>query len=143
MRQKLAKPELGEKRICLECSTKYYDLNKDPITCPKCGTIFEVHTADKAKPETEAEPGAVKESEEEEVEVDGPEIISLEDAEDDDGTTVDGDDDEDIPSDIPDVEIDDDDDDDQADGPFLDDDDDEEDNLADFIPVSTDDKEDT
>ena len=132
MRQKLAKPELGEKRICLECSTKYYDLNKDPITCPKCGTIFEIHTADKAKPETEAEPGAVKENEEEEVEVDGPEIISLEDAEDDDGATVDGDD---VPDDIPDVPIDDDDDGDTDDDTFLEDDDDDNDNLADIIPV--------
>jgi len=142
MRLKLAKPELGEKRICLECSTKYYDLNRDPITCPKCGTVFEMHDNEKVKPEKEAEPEAkpAADETEDELEADGPEIISLEDAEVDDGETVDGD--EEIPSDIPDVEIEDDDDDDAADGPFLEDDDDENDNLADIIPVRGDDKED-
>jgi uncharacterized protein (TIGR02300 family) len=38
----VAKPELGTKRLCASCSAKFYDLNKDPITCPKCGTVFEV-----------------------------------------------------------------------------------------------------
>ena len=136
----MAKPELGEKRVCPSCAAKYYDLNKDPIICPKCGATFELVVATaKAKPEQEAE---TKESatDEEDIEVDGPEIISLEDAEDDDGTTVDGDDDEDIPSDIPDVEIEDDDDDDQADGPFLDDDD-EDDDMSDILPTHGDDKE--
>ena len=38
----MAKPELGTKRLCAGCGAKYYDLNKDPITCPKCGTVYEV-----------------------------------------------------------------------------------------------------
>jgi len=38
----VAKPELGTKRLCGSCGAKFYDLNKDPITCPKCGTVFEV-----------------------------------------------------------------------------------------------------
>ena len=38
----MAKPELGTKRLCASCGAKFYDLNKDPITCPKCGTVFEV-----------------------------------------------------------------------------------------------------
>jgi uncharacterized protein (TIGR02300 family) len=38
----MTKPELGTKRLCANCSAKYYDLNKTPITCPKCGTPFEV-----------------------------------------------------------------------------------------------------
>jgi uncharacterized protein (TIGR02300 family) len=38
----VAKPELGTKRLCASCSAKFYDLNKDPIVCPKCGTIYEV-----------------------------------------------------------------------------------------------------
>ena len=37
----MAKPELGTKRLCPGCGAKYYDLNKDPIACPKCGTVFE------------------------------------------------------------------------------------------------------
>jgi uncharacterized protein (TIGR02300 family) len=38
----VAKPELGTKRLCASCSAKFYDLNKDPIVCPKCGTVYEV-----------------------------------------------------------------------------------------------------
>jgi len=38
----VAKPELGTKRLCAGCGAKFYDLNKDPITCPKCGTVYEV-----------------------------------------------------------------------------------------------------
>ena len=38
----MTKPELGTKRLCPNCSARYYDLNKTPITCPKCGTPFEV-----------------------------------------------------------------------------------------------------
>ncbi len=38
----MAKPELGTKRQCQNCGTKFYDLGKDPIICPKCGTVFQV-----------------------------------------------------------------------------------------------------
>ena len=38
----MAKPELGTKRLCGSCGAKFYDLSKDPIVCPKCGTVFEV-----------------------------------------------------------------------------------------------------
>jgi uncharacterized protein (TIGR02300 family) len=38
----VAKPELGTKRLCASCSAKFYDLNKDPIHCPKCGTVYEI-----------------------------------------------------------------------------------------------------
>jgi len=38
----MTKPELGTKRLCANCSARYYDLNKTPITCPKCGAPFEV-----------------------------------------------------------------------------------------------------
>src|SRR3974390_1317154 len=38
----VAKPELGTKRLCASCSAKFYDLNKDPIHCPKCGAVYEV-----------------------------------------------------------------------------------------------------
>jgi len=38
----VAKPELGTKRLCGSCGAKFYDLNKDPIHCPKCGTVYEV-----------------------------------------------------------------------------------------------------
>jgi len=38
----VAKPELGTKRLCASCGAKFYDLNKDPIHCPKCGVVYEV-----------------------------------------------------------------------------------------------------
>jgi uncharacterized protein (TIGR02300 family) len=38
----VAKPELGTKRLCANCSAKFYDLSKDPIVCPKCHTVMEV-----------------------------------------------------------------------------------------------------
>lgn len=31
----------GTKRICIECGVAFYDLNKDPIKCPKCGAEFD------------------------------------------------------------------------------------------------------
>ena len=41
----MAKPELGTKRLCASCSAKFYDLNKDPVHCPKCGAVYEVVVA--------------------------------------------------------------------------------------------------
>jgi uncharacterized protein (TIGR02300 family) len=34
----MAKAELGTKRICVSCSTRFYDLMRSPAVCPKCGT---------------------------------------------------------------------------------------------------------
>ena len=34
----MVKPELGTKRVCVSCGTKFYDLTKVPAVCPKCGT---------------------------------------------------------------------------------------------------------
>jgi len=34
----MAKPELGTKRICVACATRFYDLAKIPAVCPKCQT---------------------------------------------------------------------------------------------------------
>ena len=36
----MVKPELGTKRTCPSCATRFYDLMKHPITCPKCGQNF-------------------------------------------------------------------------------------------------------
>jgi uncharacterized protein (TIGR02300 family) len=41
----VANPELGIKRLCASCGAKFYDLNKDPIHCPKCGAVYEVVVA--------------------------------------------------------------------------------------------------
>ena len=34
----MAKPELGLKRVCVACGTRFYDLTRSPAICPKCGT---------------------------------------------------------------------------------------------------------
>ena len=49
----MAKPDLGTKRQCQSCSAKFFDLNKDPILCPKCGTTFQV-VAPRAAPRAAA-----------------------------------------------------------------------------------------
>ncbi|MGH6835249.1 MAG: TIGR02300 family protein [Methylocella sp.] len=36
----MAKPELGNKHQCQNCGARFFDLNKSPVICPKCGTIF-------------------------------------------------------------------------------------------------------
>src|SRR5262252_1210842 len=37
----VAKPEWGTKRICPSCGTRYYDLMREPVICPKCDTPFD------------------------------------------------------------------------------------------------------
>ena len=37
----MAKPEWGSKRICPSCGTRYYDLLREPVVCPKCSTPFD------------------------------------------------------------------------------------------------------
>ncbi|CAI3933941.1 Uncharacterized conserved protein (PUBMED:19495416) [Commensalibacter communis] len=34
----MVKLELGIKRVCCSCGTRFYDLNKMPPVCPKCST---------------------------------------------------------------------------------------------------------
>ena len=38
------KLQRGTKRMCQnpECGSRFYDLNRDPITCPVCRTIYEI-----------------------------------------------------------------------------------------------------
>lgn len=45
----MAKPEWGLKRMCLSCGAKFYDLQRDPILCPSCGTQFDTEAATKLK----------------------------------------------------------------------------------------------
>ncbi|SIS46956.1 TIGR02300 family protein [Insolitispirillum peregrinum] len=33
----MVNPQLGTKRTCTTCGARFYDLNKTPIVCPKCG----------------------------------------------------------------------------------------------------------
>ena len=71
----MAKPELGAKRQCQNCGAKFFDLNKDPIVCPKCGTVFQGAAA---------RAGAAAKDEEEDSELAAPagvELVSLDEVE--------------------------------------------------------------
>ncbi len=45
----MAKPEWGSKRTCQSCSAKFYDLSRNPILCPSCGTRFDPDTLLKSR----------------------------------------------------------------------------------------------
>jgi uncharacterized protein (TIGR02300 family) len=38
------KAQRGTKRTCQnsDCGSRFYDLSRDPITCPVCGTVYEI-----------------------------------------------------------------------------------------------------
>ena len=38
----MVKAKLGTKRFCTSCGLRYYDLNKNPITCPSCNAEFDL-----------------------------------------------------------------------------------------------------
>ncbi len=37
----MVKPAWGMKRTCQGCGAHFYDLQKDPIICPKCATVYD------------------------------------------------------------------------------------------------------
>jgi len=95
----VAKPEWGTKRICPSCGTRYYDLMREPVVCPKCSTPFDPEAflksrrarpappvekelepvgADELDTELETEEAEAVEEEEEE------EAVALEEAEEED-----------------------------------------------------------
>lgn len=98
----MAKPELGTKRLCASCGAKFYDLNKDPVTCPKCGTVFEIAALiPRGRPDARA---ATRETEPEAAETPEADFVSLEEADaESTGSKKPGADD----TDVEDVEIDD------------------------------------
>ncbi|WEX09510.1 TIGR02300 family protein [Chelativorans sp. AA-79] len=125
----MVKPELGTKRICPETGRKFYDLNKDPIVSPYTGNSY---------PRSFFESGAEKlveedeEIEEKELDAeDGPEIVSLEEADEETKS-----DDTDLP-DIDDEEVDLGDDDDT----FLEEEEEDNDDVSDIISVGEEDDE--
>jgi uncharacterized protein (TIGR02300 family) len=70
----VAKANLGMKRVCPHCSARYYDLNRDPIMCPKCGGAYDPDAALKTR-RTRAAPAVPEPVEpiaEEEVEAESP-----------------------------------------------------------------------
>ncbi len=86
----MARPELGLKRQCMNCGAKFYDLARDPATCPKCGAVYQAAATSRV-----AAPAlSRREEEEDETDEKGPEMVSLDEveaAEDDVDTATDDD----------------------------------------------------
>jgi uncharacterized protein (TIGR02300 family) len=86
----VAKADLGTKRLCPNCGAKYYDLNRHPIICPRCGTPFEVPTGRGGRPSPAAAVAAKIVEEEVEVAPEADvEVISLEQAADEEAAVAD------------------------------------------------------
>ena len=88
----MAKPEWGTKRICPSCGTRYYDLLRDPVVCPKCATPFDPEAFLKAR---RSRPAAPVEKELEPVgagdidaDLEGEEAEPAEEEEEDDGVPL-------------------------------------------------------
>lgn len=96
----MAKSSIGDKQVCPDCESKFFDLGKKPPTCPKCGAVIEVVKV-KAKPKAKPVPEPVpvpapvkKAPESDEDEVD-PDLDLVEDIDDDLVEDVEDDDEED------------------------------------------------
>lgn len=124
----MAKPELGTKRIDPETGRKFYDLNKDPIVSPYTGKSYPRSYFD-AGNDTSMEDEV--EEKELDAEDEAPEVVSLEDADDE---AKGGDDLPDLGDD--DVDLGDDDDD-----TFLEDEEEEDDDVSGIIGIGEDDDE--
>ena len=118
----MAKPELGNKHQCQNCGAKLFDLNKDPIICPKCGTVFVVAAAARARPAAKAE-------EEEETEVATPagvEVVSLDEVEAGEEKAA-------AEPVVDDIDVEEDAEEDAADDPFLEEEEEEDDDVTNLI----------
>ena len=96
----MAKPEWGTKRICPSCGTRYYDLMREQVICPRCSTPFDAEAflkARRSRPvapiEKEVAPAGAEELD---TEVETDDIEEVEDDDDDGAVAIeDGDDEED------------------------------------------------
>ena len=87
----MAKPEWGTKRLCTSCGARFYDMNRQPIECPKCSTVIDPEQVTRLKrsrssvAEEPAKPKAPKvvEASEDEIDVD-EEVLDVDDDADDD-----------------------------------------------------------
>ena len=123
----MAKPELGAKHQCQNCATKFFDLNRDPILCPKCGAVFVPLPV--ARAPARASAAVVRDESEVEPEAAGVEIVSLDEAEAEEKPEVVADDDveiEDTPAD---------------DNTFLEEEEEGDDDVADLIDGDIEDDE--
>ena len=109
----MAKPEWGTKRTCQSCGARFYDMQRQPATCPKCETVQDNEAPNRAR---RAKPAAVEKKPKAAPVVEAPETpdedpslegealddpaVDTEDSSDDDGMIEDasylGEDDEDM-----------------------------------------------
>jgi uncharacterized protein (TIGR02300 family) len=127
----VAKSELGTKRIDPETGRKFYDLNKDPIVSPYTGKSYPRSYFESGSEKVIEEEAEVEEKELD-AEDDAPEVVSLEEADDE---AKGGDDLPEI-EDEEDVDLGDDDED-----TFLEEEEEEDDDVADIINVGEDEDE--
>ncbi len=134
------KQDLGTKRVCSDCGAKFYDLNKNPTVCPKCGheEAVVVPRAKRKAPEPVAAapkeaPAEKPKEDEEEGDLAVGEETSLDELAAEEkaasGDDAAGDDADEI------LAIDDE----EEDDPFLPDDDEDDDDVSDLIPGVKDD----
>jgi hypothetical protein len=50
----VSKFNLGTKRVCVGCSIKFYDLEKNPASCPKCKTMNDINAQYKVRRKNKA-----------------------------------------------------------------------------------------
>jgi len=104
----VTKPNWGLKRTCQSCGSKFYDLSKDPIVCPKCGAEFDPEAVWKTKrakappaPRVVPQPAPAAEAESEELEPIEEEVVEGGEAEEKEDEVIEdtselGEDDEDV-----------------------------------------------
>ncbi|MBL1240233.1 MAG: TIGR02300 family protein [OCS116 cluster bacterium] len=73
-----ARPDLGIKMECSSCGERFFDLNRTPITCPKCDYVYPT-TEEKVAPVVEEKPKEEKTEEATNTNED-TEFVSLEEA---------------------------------------------------------------
>lgn len=99
----MPKEEWGVKRVCPSCSTRFYDLQNDPMTCPSCAHEFSLESLTGTKSRTmqadkpdaqnkenvvEAEEDVILDDDEDDADVDLGDDV-LEEDEDDDTVSLD------------------------------------------------------
>lgn len=95
----MSKEEWGTKRLCPHCATRFFDLRKDPMTCPACGAQFSADsliegrgkTAASEKTQSRAKAAPVDDTDEEDVDNDSNDLDDdlLEDDDDDGDVSLD------------------------------------------------------
>ena len=122
----MAKPELGIKRLCAGCGAKFYDLNKSPIVCPKCSTVYEVTLPRGGKSDSARATGQPAEAEPEVADV---ETVPLEEADAETSGRVKAE----VPESVDDIEVDETIEDDDDDSTFIAEDEEGGDDVTDII----------